>query len=90
MACHRSSAIGGVQRPPVCLLCTLLLELQVHDVQDMLPFHLKSACAMVASCTGWVTLTPPLPETLKRRTKGYDKLPLLMGTTMIMIPISHY
>jgi hypothetical protein len=76
--------------PPgsVCLLCTLLLELQVH-VQDMLPFHLKSACAMVASCTGWVT-PPPLPETLKRRTKGYDKLPLLMGTTMIMIPISDY
>lgn len=30
MACHRSLAIGGVQRPPVCLLCTLLLELQVH------------------------------------------------------------
>lgn len=90
-ACHRSSAIGGVQRPlcGVCLLCTLLLELQVH-VQDMLPFHLKSACAMVASCTGWVTPPPPLPETLKRRTKGYDKLPLLMGTTMIMIPISHY
>ena len=45
-------------------------------VEDM-SFH--PACRqMVASCTGWVN---SLPETLKRRIKRHDKLPLLMGTS---------